>query len=40
LPHKRQAKDREGYRTYYDDDLAELVSRYFRKDIETFAYTF
>ncbi|MDF1537245.1 MAG: sulfotransferase, partial [bacterium] len=40
LPHKRQAKDREDYRNYYDADLAELVSNYFQKDIQTFAYTF
>ncbi|MCJ7499998.1 sulfotransferase family protein [bacterium] len=40
LPHKRQAKDREDYRNYYDADLAELVSNYFQKDIQAFAYTF
>ncbi len=40
LPHKRQAKDRKDYRSYYSDDLAELVAKYFKADIETFAYTF
>ena len=40
LPHRRQAKDRTGYRDYYDDSLADLVSEHFKKDIETFGYSF
>jgi hypothetical protein len=40
LPHKRQAKDRKGYREYYNEDLAKLVVEYFKEDIETFAYSF
>ena len=40
LPHKRQAKDRKGYRGYYNDDLAALVMEHFKEDIETFGYSF
>lgn len=40
LPHKRQAKDRDDYRKYYDDATAELVARHFTPDIEALGYTF
>lgn len=40
LPHKRQAKDRKGYRSYYNGELAELVADYFQSDIEAFEYSF
>jgi hypothetical protein len=41
LPHKRQAKDRkQDYRSYYSDDLAELVGQYFKRDIEALGYRF
>ncbi|HMW57807.1 MAG TPA: sulfotransferase, partial [Accumulibacter sp.] len=41
LPHKRQAKDRKkDYRSYYTDELAELVGKRFRPDIELFGYRF
>ena len=41
LPHNRQAKDRrQDYRGYYSDDLAELVGRYFKRDIEALGYRF
>lgn len=40
LPHKRQAKDRSDYRKYYTDEIAELVARHFKPDIEAFGYTF
>lgn len=40
LPHKRQAKDRKDYRTYYNDDLAAQIAEYFKHDIETFGYDF
>ncbi|MDF1535037.1 MAG: sulfotransferase family 2 domain-containing protein [bacterium] len=40
LPHKRKAKDRAVYRSYYNDSLAELISVHFKKDIETFGYFF
>ncbi len=40
LPHKRKAKDREGYQGYYDKETAELIAGYFREDIETFGYHF
>jgi len=40
LPHKRQAKDRKDYRTYYDEVLAAEVAEYFKLDIDTFGYSF
>lgn len=40
LPHKRQAKNRSDYRKYYTDEIAELVARHFKPDIEAFGYTF
>ncbi|BAL22948.1 sulfotransferase family 2 domain-containing protein [Azoarcus sp. KH32C] len=41
LPHKRQAKDRgKDYRSYYTDELAELVAERFAPDIQLFGYTF
>lgn len=40
LPHKRQAKDRDDYRKYYDDATAELVARHFKPDIEALGYAF
>ncbi len=40
LPHKRRAKDRKNYQSYYDEETAELIARYFREDIETFGYHF
>ena len=41
LPHKRQAKDRDkDYRSYYSDELAELVANHFRRDIEALEYRF
>jgi hypothetical protein len=40
LPHRRQAKERAAYRSYYDDETAELVATHFRRDIETLGYSF
>jgi len=41
LLHKREAKDRKkDYRSYYTDEIAEMVSRHFARDIEIFGYTF
>jgi Sulfotransferase family len=41
LPHRRQATDRsKDYRSYYDDETAELVARHFAADIERFGYRF
>ena len=40
LPHKRQAKDRTDYRSYYDDGTALLVAEYFKPDIEALGYSF
>ncbi|PWV62519.1 sulfotransferase family 2 domain-containing protein [Plasticicumulans acidivorans] len=41
LPHKRQATDRKkDYRSYYSDELAELIGERFKPDIELFGYRF
>lgn len=40
LPHKRRANDRNDYRSYYDDETAEMVANYFKPDIEAFDYCF
>ena len=40
LPHKRVAKDRENYRSYYTSELIDLVSRHFAKDIALLKYQF
>ncbi|GAB0148136.1 sulfotransferase family protein [Marichromatium gracile] len=41
LPHARKATDRKrDYRSYYDDDTAELVARHFARDIELLDYRF
>jgi hypothetical protein len=40
LPEKRRAKDREDYRCYYSNALAELVGEAFKRDVETFGYCF
>jgi hypothetical protein len=41
LPHKRKATNRsKDFRSYYTDDLAELVANHFKRDIEAFGYRF
>ncbi len=41
LPHKRKATDRKkDYRSYYNDDLRELVGTHFHRDIEGLGYQF
>ncbi len=41
LPHKRKATDRgRDYRSYYNDQTAELVARYFARDIQMLGYRF
>lgn len=41
LPHRRQATDRrKDYRSYYSDELAELVARHFEPDIRLLGYRF
>lgn len=40
LEHKRQAKDRATYHSYYNDATRELVTAHFKRDIELFGYTF
>ena len=40
LPHKRQARDRKAYQKYYTDETMEIVATYFKRDIETFGYSF
>lgn len=41
LPHERKATDRrKDYRSYYSDDLAQLVGDYFKRDVELLGYRF
>jgi len=40
LPHKRKATDRSDYRKYYNDEIAEMVSTHFKRDIDLLDYTF
>jgi hypothetical protein len=40
LPHRRKAKDRATYHSYYTDGTVRLVAEHFRPDIEMFGYTF
>lgn len=41
LPHKRKATERmSDYRSYYDDETAEMVANHFRRDIEMLGYAF
>ena len=40
LAHKRQAKDRKSYHSYYTEETRQLVAEHFRRDIEMFGYTF
>ncbi|MFO8032140.1 MAG: sulfotransferase family 2 domain-containing protein, partial [Desulfohalobiaceae bacterium] len=40
LPHLRKAQDRQDYRSYYTDDLAELVASHYRRDLEVLDYAF
>jgi hypothetical protein len=40
LAHKREAKDRADYRKYYDTASIDLVTKYFKADIDMFGYTF
>ncbi|MEZ5536104.1 MAG: sulfotransferase family 2 domain-containing protein [Thiolinea sp.] len=41
LPHKRKATDRQqDFRSYYADDVAELVAQHFQRDIDMLEYQF
>ena len=40
LPHKRKAKTRKSYQSYYTDQTAELVASFFKPDIDMFGYKF
>jgi len=40
LAHRRKAKNRLDYRSYYNDVTAELIAERFKKDIDLFDYTF
>ncbi len=39
LPHLNPTK-RDGYQSYYDDETREIVTHWFREDIEVFGYRF
>jgi hypothetical protein len=40
LPKKRVSKRSRDHRSYYDDDLAELVASHYAREIEAFGYSF
>lgn len=40
LPHLRRASERDDYRRYYTDELADMVARHYRRDLELLDYTF
>ena len=40
LPHLRRARDREDYRRYYTDELADLVAEHYASDLQRLGYTF
>ena len=40
LPHKRKAKDRDTYRSYYQSDVVDLVASHFALDVELLGYQF
>ncbi|MFP4672400.1 MAG: sulfotransferase family 2 domain-containing protein [Desulfohalobiaceae bacterium] len=40
LPHLRRARERGDYRSYYTDQLAELVAGHYQRDLELLGYTF
>jgi hypothetical protein len=41
MPHKRHSTDRaKDYRSYYTDELAEMVGAYFKRDVELLGYKF
>lgn len=40
LPHKRKSDKRQDFRTYYDDQTAELVGQWYQADATSFQYCF
>ena len=40
LPHLRKATDRKDYRSYYTDELVDLVAQHYSRDLEVLDYTF
>ena len=40
LPHKREAKNRQSYHSYYSSELVDLVAKHFERDIELLGYSF
>lgn len=40
LPHKRQAKNRDAYKSYYEHDVVDLVAAHFARDVELLGYQF
>ncbi|WP_019022752.1 sulfotransferase family 2 domain-containing protein [Thioalkalivibrio sp. ALE23] len=40
LPHLRRASERDDYRSYYDDTLAEMVAQHYRRDLDLLGYEF
>jgi len=40
LPHVRRSSEGTGHRSYYTEELAELVAKRYRRDIELFGFSF
>lgn len=40
LPHLRKAEERQDYRRYYTNELAEMVAAHYSRDLEILGYTF
>jgi hypothetical protein len=40
LPHKRKANDRDAYKSYYEQDVVDLVAAHFARDVELLGYQF
>ena len=40
ISHENKSKNRRDYRSYYDEETVDIVSNFYRKDIELFNYEF
>ena len=40
LPHKHNAKNRPHYTEFYDDELIEIVNKFYKNDIKILGYKY